>query len=236
MSYRVSAILLMAIFITGCATQGISSFKSTNNAPIQINNEIVVSKPQSQVWDILVKELSKSFYVINNIDKESRIINISFSSSSPSEYVDCGKTHRTYTQGDKTETYDYDVAGPAIFKIATVRQEHPSFANYIIIRREPILDGRSNVYVAPDEKDNGKTIMTVNTRYVWTIKVKGEAFAQHANGNVFSRGRLPEETSTVTFNTNKYGQHEMGDGSKITCFSKGKLEKDILDMISGEHK
>jgi hypothetical protein len=93
---------MIAIFITGCATQGVSTYKYTDNAPIQINNELVVSKPQSQVWDILVKELSKSFYVINNIDKESRIINVSFSSNAPSEYVDCGKTHRTYTQGDKT--------------------------------------------------------------------------------------------------------------------------------------
>ncbi|MDI6744470.1 MAG: hypothetical protein QMD07_03730 [Thermodesulfovibrionales bacterium] len=117
-----------------------------------------------------------------------------------------------------------------------MRQEHPSFANYVSIRREPILDGRSNVYIAPDEKDNGKTIVTVNTRYVLTIKVKGEAFAQHANGNVFSRGRLPEETTTITFNTNKSGQQEIGDGSKITCFSKGKLEKDILNMTRGEHK
>lgn len=150
--------------------------------------------------------------------------------------MDCGKSHRTYTQSDKTETYDYDVAGPAEFKVAADRQEHPSVANYAIIRREPILDGRSNVYVAPDEKDNGKTIVTVNTRYILTIKVKGEAFAQHVRGNIFSRGRLPEETTTVTFNTNKSGQQEIGGGSKITCFSKGKLEKEILDMISGEHK
>ena len=236
MNYRVGAILVIAIFITGCATQGISTYKYTDNAPIQINNEIVVSKPQSQVWDILVKELSKSFYVINNIDKESRIINVSFFSNVPSEYVDCGKTHRTYTQGDKTETYDYDVAGSAKFKVATARQEHPTFANYIIIRREVILDGRSNIYVAPDEKNNGKTIVTVNTRYILTIKVKGEAFAQHVNGNVFSRGRLPEETTTVTFNTNKSGQQDIGDGSKMTCFCKGKLERDILDMIRSEHK
>ena len=236
MNYRIGAILITAIFITGCATQGISSFKYTENASMQINNEIVVSKPQSQVWDILVKELSKSFYVINNIDKESRIINVSFSSNSPSEYIDCGKSHRTYTQGDKTETYDYDVAGPATFKVATARQEHPAFANYVIIRREPLLDGRSNIYVAPDEKDNSKTIVTVNTRYIWTIKVKGESFAQHVNGNVFSRGRLPEETTTVTFNTSQSGQQDIGDGSKMTCFSKGKLEKDILDMTKSEHK
>jgi len=73
----------------GCATQGISTRQYTENVPVQIKNEIVVSKPYTQVWDIMVKEISKSFYVINNIDKESRIINLSFSTNSPTEYVDC---------------------------------------------------------------------------------------------------------------------------------------------------
>lgn len=231
MNYKICVIVLTAILLSGCATQGISSLKYTDNTPIQVKNEIEVSKPQSQVWDTLVKELSKSFYVINNIDKESRIINVSFSSNSPEEYVDCGKSHRTYTQGDKSEVYDYDVAGPAEFKVATTRQEHPAFANYINIRREPMLEGRSNIYVAPDEKDNSKTIVTVNTRYVLTIRVKGEAFAQHVSGNIFSQGRIPEETTTIIFNTNKAGQKEIGGGANMTCFSKGKLEKEILDMI-----
>jgi len=59
MNYRVGSILAIAIFITGCATQGVNSREYTENAPIQIKNEIVVSKPQSQVWDILVKSFQR---------------------------------------------------------------------------------------------------------------------------------------------------------------------------------
>jgi len=150
--------------------------------------------------------------------------------------VDCGKTHRTYTQGNKTETYDYDTAGLATFKLATPQQEGPAIVNYALIRREPSLEGRSNIYISPDEKDNGKTIVTVNTRYILTIKVNGELVAQDLYGRVYPRGRVPGKTSTVTFNTNKAGQLDIGNGPKLTCFSKGKLEKDILDMIRGEHK
>lgn len=229
--------IAVALFLTtGCATQGINRFNYTDNAPMQVSNEKGVPLPASQVWDILVKELSKSFYIINNIDKESRIINVSFSSTSPAEYIDCGKTHRTYIQGDKIEVYDYDVAGPSEFKIATAQQEHPSFSNYIIVRREPILEGRSNIYIAPDEKDNTNTIVSVNIRYIWTVKLKGEAFAQHVRGNVFSRGRLPEENVTITFNTNKHGQYTASNGEKITCFSKGTLEREILEMAKGKQK
>jgi hypothetical protein len=131
--FRIWASLLVGAAAAGCATQGISTFKYVGPARFfEVKNETVVEKPYTQVWDGLVKELSKSFYVINNIDKESRIINLSFSTNSPSEYVDCGKVNRTYSQGGKTEEYNYDVAGPSEFKVATQRQEHPAFVNYII--------------------------------------------------------------------------------------------------------
>lgn len=231
MNFR-SFSLVMSVFLTGCATQGVSTSKYTENPQIRVKNEVVVSKPYSQVWDSLVKEFSKSFYVINNIDKESRIINLSFSSSSPAEYVDCGKTHRTYTQGEKVDVFDYEVAGSAQFKVAAKNQPQPAFSYYYIVRREPTLEGRSNIYIAPEENNPNNTTITVNTRYIITMKIKAEGFAEHVNGNVFSQGRIPDETTTVSFNTNQIGQIEIGNGEKLTCFTKGKLEKEILDMTN----
>jgi hypothetical protein len=78
-------VLIIAMLALGCATQGISRHLYYENKPVQVKNEIVVAKPYTQVWDIMVKEIAKSFFVINNIDKESRIINISFSTVLPSE-------------------------------------------------------------------------------------------------------------------------------------------------------
>jgi hypothetical protein len=225
-------VLITAMLASGCATQGTSRILYYENAPAQVKNEIIVSKPYTQVWDIMVKEIAKSYFVINNIDKESRIINLSFSTNSPSDYVDCGKTHRTYIVGDKTEVYDYDTAGSAIFKVAAQRQEHPSFRNYAVFRREAFLEGRSNIYIAPSEKDNSSTIVTVNSRFILTIRVKGEAFAEHANGNIFSRGLTPERTFIWTCNTNHPEQHDIDEGERVTCFSKGKLEKEILSMVN----
>ena len=224
-------ILSLVILLSGCATQGTNTFKYNPSTLLKIPNEITVSKPYSEVWDGLVKELSKSFYVINNIDKESRIINLSFSSSSPSDFVDCGKSYRTYKQGDKLETYNYNVAGSAKFKVATEKQEHPSFVNYVLINRKPNLEGRSNIYIAPEEHDKTRTSITVNTRYIVSVIVKGEAFAEHVNGNVFSRGQIPENTTTVSFNTNQIGQVEVGNPEMLTCVSKGKLEKEVLEMV-----
>jgi hypothetical protein len=218
----------------GCATQGISRYLYYENTPVQVKNEIVVAKPYTQVWDIMVKEIAKSFFVINNIDKESRIINMSFSTNLPSVFVDCGKSHRTYTQGDKTEVYDYDIAGPAIYKVATGRQENEFLSYYAVVSREALLEGRSNIYIAPSEKDNSSSTVTVNTRFILTIKEKGGTFAENVNGGVFSLGLLPEQTTVFTCDTNHPGKHDIYVVEKITvtCFSKGKLENDILNMVN----
>jgi hypothetical protein len=224
-------IILLLTLTSGCATQGISTLRYSDPSPVDVKNEIVVPQPFIEVWDGFVKELSKSFYVINNMDKESRIINVSFFTNSPVEYADCGNAHRIYTQGDKKEVYDYEVAGSSEYKVAANQQGSSAFAYYAIIQRETTLDGRANIYIAPDEKDKSNTIVTVNARYVITIKAKGEAFAEHVNGNIFSNGRLADYTAIIAFNTHKPGQESGKNNPKITCFSKGKLEDDILKMI-----
>jgi hypothetical protein len=236
MWYRTGIALAVVTILPSCATQGINSFSYNTNEVKSVTNEIIVQKPQPQVWDALVKELSKSFYVINNIDKESRFINVSFSAESPVDYVDCGTTRRTYTQGDNTEVYNYEVAGASSYKIAGRQQPHPSWISYGLIRRETSLEGRSNMYIAPSDKDESETVVTVNTRYIWDVKVKGEEYAEHVAGNVVSHGSIPGSTTKITFNTNKPGYYNKGQEGQITCFSTGRFEQDILDMVAGIDK
>lgn len=236
MNYKVWLILIsMVALISGCATQGVNTNQHAEDAITKINNEIVVPKSTSEAWDILVKELSKSFYVINNIDKESRIINISFSTDFPSDYIDCGHTTRTYTRGDKTETYSYDTAASATFKAATPEQPNLNFSYYGLIRRQTSLEGRSNIYVAPDDKDKNSTIVTVNTRYIWTLKFQLRICAENIYGQIVTCDRRPDETDTIMFNTNQTGKSNFVSDT-ATCFSKGKLEREILDMARGENK
>lgn len=228
MNIRMYAHLILIVLLTGCATQGISTFKYIPNAPTTTINELTISEQHSKVWDNLVKELSKSFFIINNIDKESRIINISFSTTTPSDYVDCGKSYRTYSQYGKTDVYEYNTANSAIFKEATIRQIDPVFANYIIVHRETELEGRSNVYIAPNENDKNLTTVSVNTRYIMTFKRKGELYAEGVSGEAFLQSNIPEKISSVSFNTNRPSTSLKED--PISCFSTGRLEKEILDF------
>ena len=54
-----------------------------------VTNTIVVQKSKEEVWRNIVPAIGKQFFVINNLDKESGIINISYSGD-PQKYVDCG--------------------------------------------------------------------------------------------------------------------------------------------------
>ena len=218
------------IFITGCATPGVNTSSYTKHDPKKITNEMQVDQSYSLVWDKLVRELSKSFYVINNIDKESRIINISFSSQTPSEFVDCGETHRTYTHRKEMANYDYNTADPATFKFAEMARD--AFSYYAIVRRDSSLEGRANIYLAPLENNKEKTTVAVNTRYILTFNVTYDNYAEHINGNISYQGQRPHAAPLIlSFNTNQPTEHVFDDGLKVVCFSNGKLEHDVLQIL-----
>lgn len=226
---RIATLILIST-LSGCAIQGVSTSQYQEGTKQPIKNEIIVDGSYSEVWDLLVKDLAKSFYVINNIDKESRIINVSFSTPDPEEYVDCGRTSRTFKEGDQVERYDYAIAGKSTFKVAAEHQENPAFSNYAVLTRTPNLEGRANIYLAPVAGAQNKTTISVNTRYILEIRIRGQAFAKHFSGSIQSRGQVPEETQNFTFNTNGSYSNEFGGGVRITCSAKGKIETEVLSL------
>ncbi len=219
-----------ASILSGCATQGTSTADYNPGTASKVTNEKAVNRPQNVVWDELVRELSKSFFVINNIERESRIINVSFNSNSPEQYVDCGRTQRTYTEGDKRESYNYAVAERSTYKVAGQKQPNPSFKNYAVITRETSLDGRANIYVAPDPSNPARTIVSVNTRYILSVKTRGDGFIENSYGQVVNRSPVPEQAQSIIFNTNQPGSLAAGQAT-IVCAGLGKLEADVLTMV-----
>ncbi|MEO6597464.1 MAG: hypothetical protein ABIP94_22195, partial [Planctomycetota bacterium] len=110
--------LLVALvcLVQACASVGVASFTHTAAKERTIDNEKVVAIPFDRAWDRLVRELASRFYVINNIDKESRLINASFSSDRPEEYVTGGSTERVYERNGVKERVVYDPAASSSFK------------------------------------------------------------------------------------------------------------------------
>lgn len=198
-------VLLLAVgTLAGCAS---SSMDYSPPASPAIANTRSVSTDFEKSWDELVRQLSSDFFIINNIDKSSRLINVSFSASRPSEYVDCGSTSRKFSNARGEQVYNYVTADSA--KFATTNQN----AAFNVIR-DTKLEGRVNIYVAPGK---GGTDISVNTKYVFTVNAKIYGF---------DGSSATLNPTTIDFSTKSpYASPD------LTCYAKGTLEARILDMV-----
>ena len=224
-------ISFLIINILGCATHHTSSLVYMPPNEVKYDNEAFVDRPFEVVWDELVEQLSKSFYVINNIEKASRIINVSFSTEAPEEYVDCGTSTREYGGKSNMSTYTYKVAETSYYKAASRAGAYSQFPVDGNMNRETSLEGRANIFVAPE--GNGAKI-TINCRYIFKVTSSGSYETRNVFGQVFERGVIPPNTSEVVFNTNQEKKSNWGTPSEpqfVTCHSTGKLEQEILNLV-----
>ncbi|RCK52169.1 hypothetical protein TH25_06390 [Thalassospira profundimaris] len=197
-----------SLILSACA-----SGKVTLQPPsqkIEIENEKVIDKDFNTAWDDYVAELSKSFFVINNISKDSHIINVSFSTNKPSDFVDCGTSvvnTKHPVLGEKN--FRYKVADSISYWLGV------NGTNNIVQReRSTSLDGRVNIYMTPKDK---KTFLRVNANYVMKIFV--------------SQGNAPFVDSreySTTFPTNSIGKFSDGN----YCRATGRLEEDLMKLAN----
>lgn len=222
-----SVLLLIILVISGCAKPGISRYDFIPVERYEVNNEIILDQPFEATWDKLVEELASSFYVINNIAKESRLINLSFSSNDPVKYIECGESIRYYERGKDYQEYRYKVAETTSYRLAGVTNISSPMTTYI--ERRTNLEGRVNIYVAPVGE---KTKISVNVRYVLSISVRGQHALEDKYGNLIGYEQMPQSTSTLSFSTNTENKENLGDPQNplwVSCYSTGMLEGDILE-------
>ena len=203
---KINIIFISLITLSGCATSNMNYLPpSTSN---KIEHSVQINEDFEVVWDRLVKNLASDFFVINNIEKNSRIINVSFSASKPSDFVDCGNTTREFSNARGKNTYSYDPADPTRYTFAN-KQGH--MFNAV---RTSKLNGRTNIYLAPSSTG---TLLTVNTKYVVDVKIKYFNVNNQSTGN---------NEFTFDFSTKNKYISENGDG--VVCTARGNLEQKII--------
>ncbi len=201
--------LITTLALMGCASTTLNY--SPPSQPEKIANSATVNEPFDIVWDRLVKRLSSDFFVINNIEKNSRLINVSFSTQQPSKYIDCGRTKRTFTNIQGEQLFDYAPADSA-----TYIAQAPNALAFFNVQRNTKLDGRVNIYVAPNGKS---TDVSVNAKYVLNINLTTQQLGLPYSSN---------QIITADFSTKDPYQRQGVDD--IKCFAKGNIEKSIIDM------
>jgi len=158
----------------------------------------------------LIDGIGESFFVINNIEKDLGLINISYSDSDdPCRFISCGTLNSYVLNAQGKRKYNF----PACIEY----KEYEEFnkGNLFIIKRWITLDGRASIIV--QERNNG-TLVKVNVRYVVikNTKIYDPSWS-------FIRTKL----SSIGFNSN--GGESFSNG--IKCYANGQFEKMILDIV-----
>ena len=228
---RFITIIALSLFLAGCAGKTATySLDYVEPKAMTIDNELVVTSDYDKTWSDLVAEMSKSFYVINNIDKESRLINLSFTiTNNISDYVDCGISKKSFSLAGINQNVSYKTADKSENYMSSIRNSVPPNTTYYKLFRAPSLEGRANVYVAPRAES---TIVSVNTRYVFDVNI---AYEEYMYMPLYDRHNIVRtkqrdtnsNVESVSFNTNDVGSNAEG----IVCVATGKFEQEILDII-----
>lgn len=207
---RSVALIAITSLIAGCAGK-IDYIRPAG--PAKTDNTKIINKSRQAVWDAAVPQLGKEFFVINNLDRSSGLINISYSGD-PEKYIDCGRIVSYVKNARGARTYDFAGSKHQMtYEVMT--------SNLFFLNRQMNLEGRVNLIfeeIGPDQ-----TRVSANTRYV----VRRDLTVRDVQGRSQSRN------DSVSFNTNSSASFAVGnsEGDTATCQPTGILEQEILSNI-----
>ena len=189
------------VSLVGCSS--ISYFPPESKSGKE--NTVTLAVARDPFWKQFVSQLSSEFFVINNLDKETGLINVSYSGD-PEKFVDCGRIKLSSEEND--------------FLASRGAHRYQQWAGWKVFRidRQMQLDGRMNIIV--QELDPKNTQLTVNTRYILNRRMTTTDSSGQMTGI---------NNDTATFN---YGQDgtfpSVGENPPLVCRSTGALERQII--------
>jgi hypothetical protein len=128
--------------LLGCAT-GNYTVPQPLSEPTQY--ERVVNKPFDDTWTALVDYTSQAFFGIDRLEKASGLMTLTFGSSEPARFVDCGH-------------FAAEAIGQSV--------DMP-YARYLNEKLGAKLDGKMNLIVR--SVDPKSTLVRVKARYILTV-------------------------------------------------------------------
>jgi hypothetical protein len=197
--------------------------------------ETVVDLPFDHAWDELIRRLSESSFRVSALEKASRFVavelfrssDLAVSANRPARFVDCGRTVRTFSEGEKVERFEYAVAQ------SSHHRESNSFeGGYRVseVDRRVELEARTTLYLQPEGKS--RTRITVKTRYEVKFEVSGKAaFASADSDDPIEAGvSFGPRTESIRFTTFQPGQDQRPGG--LSCRSTGVLEHSMIALAN----
>jgi hypothetical protein len=202
-------LLVSVLLLVGCAGKQ-DYIRPT--APTATSNSKVIEKSRDTVWNGAVPALEKQFFVINNMDKASGLINISYTGD-PKRYIDCGQVSAYVKNAREERTYDFPGAAASKTYELTLPQ------GLFRIDRKMVLEARMNLVF--EELTPSSTRVTATTRYVVTRTMRVTDVNNRSN----------TLTDTISFSSRagaSFPAHK--DGRATQCVPTGLFEAEVLSL------
>lgn len=182
------------------------SYTPPSQAPA-LANDLVVYRSYDETWDALVAHATQTFFAIDNFERATGLMTLSYGSSEPSRFVDCGIITVSNSQGQ--------YSGP--------------YVDYVTRFNDGSVTGRMNLLV--QRVTDYETRVRVTARYIlekptsfqtvpgfWgpqNITIPGGTFAFDSNGS-----------STVEVYDATEGEYQ-----PRTCRATGVAENEIIRAV-----
>ena len=205
------AALVVMLALAGCAGQ--TNYDPPAD-PARAETTRLVDRPVDVVWKEIVRGIGKHFFVINNLDRDSGLINVSYRGD-PALFVDCGRVVSKVENLRGKRSYEFPAAS------AQQTYEIMNGNGLFFVDRKMDLRGRANVIV---QEETGKTRVTVNVRYIVSRVTQVRKVGQQFPRNFSHTGQFNSGSSAVVGTA----------PTQIVCVPNGKFEKAILDLAASK--
>ncbi len=213
-------IFLFLIFFSGCT----GHYKYTPPAePAPGNNSIVLNESKDVIWAKMIPNLGKRFFTINNLDKSSGLVNITYKGD-PEAYVDCGQTESQVKNVRGQRTYN--------FPVSRANQEFEALVEgeLFVVTRKMVLEGRMNLIF--EEIGENKTKISAMAQYILTNTQTNRQISAIIDTN--EKGTmdadLEEVSEAINFNSNGSASFRTTIAN-AKCQPTGKFERDVLSLV-----
>jgi hypothetical protein len=206
---RALCVLSLLLLVVACASE--RGYDEPTSAPSR--HSTLVQRSLADVWSAAIPALGRSFFVVNNIDKSSGFINLSYVGD-PEKYVDCGQIHSRVKNLAGERSYDFPASR------AEQKYELLDPGKLYLVTRQMSLDGRINVVFEPASAET--TRVTVTAQYVLN---------KHSEVALLGGDNPVVTSQTISFTSETSAGYPPVAGQSTRCVATGRLESEILEQI-----
>ena len=143
--------LVMAVLLSSCAVEvekireNVGKYVPPNIDDTNFKNSEITNKNFDETWTSVINFVSDSFFKIENIEKDSGLLTLSFGSKEAENFIDCG---------------DFE------YSLLTGQEFKGSYIDYTQRWLAAVLEAKMNINI--QKIDNESTKISINTNYMFS--------------------------------------------------------------------